>query len=159
MNFSKHCDLCENEMTSFEKGLTCKLTKKKPEFENTCSEIKLDEKFLEKLEIAKQLERFGVDRMEAGFPASSTGDFESVKMIADTIKNSSVIALARSVKSDIDISWEALKNAAEPAIHVFLATSPIHRKYKLSKEPEEVIELAVSMVKYAPYFIFLFCTN
>lgn len=104
---------------------------------------------LEKLEIARQLERFGVDRMEAGFPASSTGDFESVKMIADTIKNSSVTALARSVKSDIDISWEALKNAAEPAIHVFLATSPIHRKYKLLKEPEEVIELAVSMVKYA----------
>src|SRR5690625_668278 len=64
---------------------------------------------LEKLEIAKQLERFGVDRMEAGFPASSTGDFESVKMIAETIKNSSVIALARAVKSDIDTSWEALK--------------------------------------------------
>src|SRR5699024_5571391 len=59
---------------------------------------------LEKLEIAKQLERFGVDRMEAGFPASSTGDFESVKMIAETIKNSSVIALARAVKSDIDTS-------------------------------------------------------
>ena len=90
---------------------------------------------LEKLEIAKQLERFGVDRMEAGFPASSTGDFESVKLIADTIKDSSVIALARAVKSDIDISWEA--------------TSPIHRKYKLLKEPEEVIDLAVSMVKYA----------
>ncbi len=104
---------------------------------------------LEKLEIAKQLERFGVDRMEAGFPASSTGDFESVKMIADTIKDSSVIALARAVKSDIDTSWEALKNAAEPAIHVFLATSPIHMKYKLQKEPAEVIELAVSMVKYA----------
>ena len=104
---------------------------------------------LEKLEIARQLERFGVDRMEAGFPASSTGDFESVKLIADTIQDSSVIALARSVKSDIDISWEALKNAKEPALHVFLATSPIHRKYKLLKEPEEVIDLAVSMVKYA----------
>src|SRR5690625_1120046 len=104
---------------------------------------------LEKLEIAKQLERFGVDRMEAGFPASSTGDFESVKMIAETIKNSSVIALARAVKSDIDTSWEALKNAANPAIHIFLATSPIHREYKLLKEPAEVIELAVNMVTYA----------
>lgn len=104
---------------------------------------------LEKIEIAKQLERFGVDRMEAGFPASSTGDFDSVKMIAETITNSSVIALARAVKSDIDTSWEALKNAANPAIHIFLATSPIHREYKLLKEPAEVIELAVNMVTYA----------
>ena len=104
---------------------------------------------LEKLEIAKQLERFGVDRMEAGFPASSTGDFEAVKAIADTVKEASVIALARSVKSDIDTAWEALKGASSPAIHVFLATSPIHMKYKLQKEPQEVIELAVEMVKYA----------
>lgn len=104
---------------------------------------------LEKIEIAKQLERFGVDRMEAGFPASSTGDFNAVKAIADTIKDVSVTGLARSVKSDIDISWDALKGATEPALHVFLATSPIHMKYKLQKEPAEVIELAVDMVKYA----------
>src|SRR5699024_8477531 len=104
---------------------------------------------LEKLEIAKQLERFGVDRMEAGFPASSKGDFEAVKMIADTIKNTSVTALARSVKSDIDTAWEALKGAEHPALHVFIATSPIHMEYKLQQEPEEVIELAVEMVSYA----------
>ncbi|MBR3117861.1 2-isopropylmalate synthase [Oceanobacillus profundus] len=103
----------------------------------------------EKLEIARQLERFGVDRMEAGFPASSKGDFEAVKAIADTIKNTSVIALARAVKSDIDIAWDALKGAEKPAIHVFLATSPIHMTYKLKKTPEEVMETAVSMVTYA----------
>src|SRR5690625_4664743 len=92
---------------------------------------------LEKLEIAKQLERFGVDRMEAGFPASSQGDFNAVKAIAETMKNTSVTGLARTVKSDIDVAWEALKNAADPRIHVFIATSPIHMKYKLRKTPEE----------------------
>lgn len=104
---------------------------------------------LEKLEIAKQLERFGVDRMEAGFPASSKGDFEAVKMIADTIKGTSVTGLARSVKSDVDAAWEALKGADEPRLHVFIATSPIHMTYKLKKSPEEVIKLAVDMVTYA----------
>lgn len=104
---------------------------------------------LEKLEIAKQLERFGVDRMEAGFPASSKGDFEAVKMIADTVKGTSVTALARSVKSDIDTAWEALKGADEPCLHVFIATSPIHMKYKLQMTPGEVVEQAVEMVRYA----------
>lgn len=104
---------------------------------------------LEKLEIAKQLERFGVDRIEAGFPASSKGDFNAVKAIADTLKNTSVTGLARSVKSDIDASWEALRGAAEPCLHVFIATSPIHMKYKLKKSPQEVVDTAVSMVSYA----------
>lgn len=104
---------------------------------------------LEKLEIARQLERFGVDRMEVGFPASSKGDFDSVKMIADTIKNTSVTALARTVKSDVDTAWEALKGAADPCLHLFVATSPIHMEYKLKKTPEEVIETAVSLVSYA----------
>ncbi|MDL4842203.1 2-isopropylmalate synthase [Aquibacillus rhizosphaerae] len=104
---------------------------------------------LEKLEIAKQLERLGVDIMEAGFPASSQGDFEAVRKIAQTIKNSSVTALARAKKSDIDIAWEALKDAKEPRLHVFLATSPIHMEYKLKKTPEEVIDIAVEMVSYA----------
>ncbi|WP_337018468.1 2-isopropylmalate synthase [Oceanobacillus massiliensis] len=103
----------------------------------------------EKLEIARQLERFGVDRMEAGFPASSRGDFESVKAIADTVKNTSVIGLARTIKSDIDIAWDALKGAEKPAIHIFVATSPIHMTYKLKKTPEEVVETAVRMVSYA----------
>jgi 2-isopropylmalate synthase len=104
---------------------------------------------LEKLEIARQLERLGVDIMEAGFPASSQGDFEAVRAIARTIKNSSVTGLARATKSDIDIAWDALKDAAEPRLHVFLATSPIHMKYKLLKTPEEVMETAVNMVGYA----------
>ncbi|MDR7002870.1 2-isopropylmalate synthase [Neobacillus niacini] len=103
----------------------------------------------EKLEIARQLERFGVDIMEAGFPASSQGDFEAVKAIARTIKNSSVTGLARAVKSDIDIAWDALKDAAEPRLHVFLATSPIHMEYKLMKTPEQVVQTAVDMVTYA----------
>lgn len=104
---------------------------------------------LEKLEIARQLERFGVDIMEAGFPASSQGDFEAVRAIARTIKNSSITGLARATKSDIDIAWDALKDAVEPRLHVFIATSPIHMKYKLLKSPEEVVEIAVSMVEYA----------
>jgi 2-isopropylmalate synthase len=104
---------------------------------------------LEKLEIAKQLERLGIDRMEAGFPASSEGDFQAVKAIADTIKHTSVTALARTVKSDIDIAWEALKGADEPCLHIFLATSPIHMTYKLRKTPDEVIATATEMVAYA----------
>jgi 2-isopropylmalate synthase len=104
---------------------------------------------LEKLEIAKQLERFGVDILEAGFPASSQGDFEAVRTIARSIKNVSVAGMARAVKSDIDISWDALKEAQEPRLHIVLATSPIHMQYKLNKTPEEVIELAVNMVSYA----------
>ena len=104
---------------------------------------------LEKLEIARQLERFGVTRMEAGFPASSKGDFLAVKAIADTIKDTSVTGLARTVKSDVDAAWDALKGAAEPSLHLFLATSPIHMTHKLKKTPEQVIETAVEMVSYA----------
>ncbi|WP_223589478.1 2-isopropylmalate synthase [Neobacillus bataviensis] len=104
---------------------------------------------LEKLEIARQLERFGVDIMEAGFPASSQGDFEAVRAIARAIKNSSVTGLARATKSDIDIAWDALKDAAEPRLHVFIATSPIHMKYKLMKTEDEVVQTAVDMVSYA----------
>ncbi len=107
---------------------------------------------LEKLEIAKQLERFGVDIMEAGFPASSQGDFESVRAIARSIKNASVTGLARANKRDIDVAWEALKEGQDPRLHVFIATSPIHMQYKLNKSPEQVTELAVEMVKYARTF-------
>lgn len=107
---------------------------------------------LEKLEIAKQLERFGVDIMEAGFPASSQGDFESVRAIARSIRNASVTGLARANKKDIDIAWEALKDGQDPRLHVFIATSPIHMQYKLNKSPEQVTELAVDMVKYARSF-------
>lgn len=104
---------------------------------------------LEKLEIAKQLERLGVDVIEAGFPASSQGDFNAVQKIAQTITESTVTALARANKNDIDQAWEAIKEAKKPRIHVFIATSPIHMKDKLKKTPEEVIDIAVEMVKYA----------
>ncbi|NEU29813.1 2-isopropylmalate synthase [bacterium LRH843] len=105
--------------------------------------------FQEKLEIAKQLERLGVDIIEAGFPASSQGDFASVKAIAETVKGSSVTGLARLVERDIEAAWEALKASAEPRIHVFIATSPIHMEYKLKMSPDEVIASSVAAVKYA----------
>lgn len=103
----------------------------------------------EKIEIAKQLERLGVTIIEAGFPASSPGDFEAVHQIAKTVKNSIVTGLARAVKSDIDAVWEAVKIAEQPHVHTFIATSPIHMQYKLKKSPEQVIEQAVEAVKYA----------
>jgi 2-isopropylmalate synthase len=103
----------------------------------------------EKIEIAKQLEKLGVDIIEAGFPASSIGDFNSVKAIAESVTDISVAGLARALKSDIDITWEAIKNAKHPRIHTFIATSDIHMKYKLKKTPGEVYKQAVEMVKYA----------
>lgn len=104
---------------------------------------------LEKVEIAKQLERFGVDVMEAGFPASSQDDFEAVKEIADTVTGCSVTGLARAHYKDIDRAWEALKGGSDPRVHIFLATSPIHMTHKLKKTPDEVVETAVEMVSYA----------
>ncbi|WP_342558958.1 2-isopropylmalate synthase [Metasolibacillus sp. FSL K6-0083] len=106
----------------------------------------------EKIEIAKQLERLGVTIIEAGFPASSPGDFDAVHRIASTVKNSIVTGLARCVQKDIDATWEAIKVAEQPHIHVFLATSPIHMEYKLKKSPEQVVEQAVEAVKYAKKF-------
>ncbi|KIL44743.1 2-isopropylmalate synthase [Jeotgalibacillus soli] len=106
----------------------------------------------EKLEIAKQLERFGANVIEAGFPASSPGDFEAVQKIANTVQNSIVTGLARAVKTDIETSWEALKGGAEPHLHIFLATSPIHMTYKLKKTPDQVVDIAVESVKYAKKF-------
>lgn len=105
--------------------------------------------FEEKMQIATQLERLGVDIMEAGFPGASEGDFKSVQAIANTIKNSSVTGLSRSIKKEIDTSWEALKGGAEPRIHLFLATSPIHMEHKLRMSPQQVIDTAVDSVKYA----------
>lgn len=103
----------------------------------------------EKILLAKQLEKLGVDVIEAGFAAASEGDFQSVQMIANEIKNSTVAVLARTVKGDIDKAWEAVKGAARPRIHTFIATSPIHMEYKLKMEPEEVIKRAEEMVGYA----------
>ncbi|MFB5188900.1 2-isopropylmalate synthase [Alicyclobacillus fastidiosus] len=103
----------------------------------------------EKLEIAIQLERFGVDIMEAGFPASSPGDFKAVQEIASRIKDCSVAGLARATKSDIDAAWDALRHAALPRLHLFIATSPIHMEHKLRKSPDEVVDTAVDCVRYA----------
>ncbi len=103
----------------------------------------------EKLEIAHGLERLGVDIIEAGFPVSSKGDFESVKAVAEVIKNSIVCGLARSVKKDIDAAHEALQNARRARIHVFLATSKIHMEHKLKKSQDEILQMAIDAVKYA----------
>src|SRR5688572_10368300 len=101
----------------------------------------------EKLEIAEQLARMGVDIIEAGFPVSSPGDFEAVKLIADTVKGPSICALARASDGDIDRAWEALEGARDPRIHVFLSTSDIHRKYMLEATEDEIVAQTVSAVK------------
>ncbi|MDP2862199.1 MAG: 2-isopropylmalate synthase [Desulfobacterales bacterium] len=103
----------------------------------------------EKLRIAMQLEKLGVDVLEAGFPAASDGDFEAVSKISERIKNTGVAALARTSRSDIDRAWGAIRTAAKPRIHTFIATSDIHMKYKLNMNREEVINKAVEAVKYA----------
>ena len=103
----------------------------------------------EKLMLARQLERLGVDVIEAGFAASSQGDFDSVQAIGREIKKSTVAVLARAVENDIKVAWEAIKEAKKPRIHTFIATSPIHMEYKLKMAPEEVIKRAVSRVSYA----------
>jgi len=106
----------------------------------------------EKLEVARRLEKLGVDIIEAGFPISSPGDLESVKTIAGIIKNCSVAGLCRSREADIDAAKEALAKAVNPRVHVFLATSPVHMEFKLKMTPDQVLEQAVSAVKYAKKF-------
>ena len=103
----------------------------------------------EKIEVAKQLEKLGVDVIEAGFAIASPGDFVSVKTIAETVKNATVASLSRALKKDIDRAYEAVKSAVSPRIHTFLATSPIHMEYKLKMKPEDVMKQAEEMVRYA----------
>lgn len=103
----------------------------------------------EKIEVAKQLELMKVDIIEAGFAVSSPGDFISVQTVAKEIKDCVVASLARAVQKDIDAAYEAVKYAAAPRIHTFLATSPIHMRHKLKMTPEEVIEKTAYAVKYA----------
>ena len=103
----------------------------------------------EKVRIAKALERLNVDVIEAGFPIASRGDFEAVKAVAETIKNSTICGLCRTDHGDIDRAAEALKRAASMRIHTFIATSPIHMRAKLRMEPEDVLEAAISAVKRA----------
>jgi 2-isopropylmalate synthase len=106
----------------------------------------------EKIEIARQLARLNVDVIEAGFPIASPGDFEAVEMIAGKIDGPIIAGLARCVKKDIEAAKDALKPAKASRIHVFLATSEIHRKHKLQKAKEEIISAAVESVKYAKNF-------
>jgi 2-isopropylmalate synthase len=103
----------------------------------------------EKARIAKQLERMRVDIIEAGFPAASKGDFDSVRAVATLVTESTVCALARTVEHDIDRAGEAIKPAARGRIHTFIATSPIHMQNKLRMTPDQVIERAVWAVKRA----------
>ena len=103
----------------------------------------------QKLEIARQLAKLGVDVLEAGFPISSPGDFEAVHTIAKSVKGPVIAALARALKPDIEAAAKSLAPAKNHRIHIFLATSPIHRKFKLRKAEEEIQRLAVDAVKLA----------
>lgn len=103
----------------------------------------------EKLTIARQLEKWGISAIEAGFPAASPDSFEAVKQISKVISKCAVTGLARLVKSDIDTAYEALKDAKYPQVHVFIATSPIHREFKLKKSKAEILEAIREYVSYA----------
>ncbi len=109
----------------------------------------------EKIEVAKCLERLKVDVIEAGFAISSPGDFESVHTIAKTVKDCSVASLARASVKDIDTAWDAVREATDPRIHLFIATSPLHMEYKLRMTPEQVLEKTATMVAHARKY----CSN
>jgi 2-isopropylmalate synthase len=100
----------------------------------------------EKLEIAQQLARMGVDIIEAGFPIASKGDFESVALIAREVKGSRIAGLARAIEQDVRVCWDAVKRAEAPRIHTFISTSPIHMKYQIKKTPDEVRAITRAMV-------------
>jgi 2-isopropylmalate synthase len=106
----------------------------------------------EKLRMAHQLDRLGVDVIEAGFPIASDGDFEAVQAIATAVRRPIIAGLARACSQDIERAWEALKGAARPRIHVFLATSDIHLKYKLRISREQCLEQARASVRLAKSF-------
>lgn len=106
----------------------------------------------EKVRIAWQLERMGVDVIEAGFPAASNGDFEAVRAVAESVKESVVCGLARAIEGDIRRTGEALQGTGPARIHTFIATSPIHMKNKLRMSPDQVIEQAVRAIKWASQY-------
>ncbi|HEX4880481.1 MAG TPA: 2-isopropylmalate synthase, partial [Limnobacter sp.] len=103
----------------------------------------------EKIRIAKQLEKLKVDVIEAGFAASSNGDFEAIKAIASVVKESTVCSLARANERDISRAGEALAPAERRRVHTFIATSPLHMEVKLRMTPDQVLEQAVKAVKLA----------
>ena len=102
-----------------------------------------------KVRIARQLEKLGVDIIEAGFAAASPGDFEAVRAVAETVKASTVCSLARATENDVRRAGEAVRPARSGRIHTFIATSPIHMQHKLRMTPDQVVERAVSAVKWA----------
>ena len=109
--------------------------------------------FEEKLEVADLLDEMGVDIIEAGFPIASDGDFEAVSAIAKRVKRAVVAGLARASFQDIDRCAEAVRHAQRPRIHTFISTSPIHMKYKLQKEPHEVLEMVRASVERARKYV------
>ena len=106
-----------------------------------------------KLEIAEKLDELGVDILEAGFPISSPGDFQSVEKISKLVKNARVCGLTRAVKKDIDVAAEALKSARRPRIHTGIGTSESHIRYKFNSTPEKIIERAVAAVSHAKKYV------
>ena len=107
----------------------------------------------EKLEIARQLDRLGVDVIEAGFPASSASDFEAVCLIAQEVKRPVICALSSASAEAVDKAWEAIKEAGHPRIHIFLSASDIHLSYQLSKSREEILQLSREMVTRAKNYL------
>ena len=103
----------------------------------------------EKMEIARQLQRMNVDIIEAGFAASSPGDFEAVSNIAKEVKGPIIASLARAHPNDVDQAWRAVEHSERPRVHVFLSSSEIHQMHQLRKNREEVMEMAVTMVERA----------
>ncbi|MDP3259830.1 MAG: 2-isopropylmalate synthase, partial [Thermodesulfovibrionales bacterium] len=103
----------------------------------------------EKIQVAKQLARLGVDIIEAGFAISSQGDFDSIKRIGDEVEGPIICSLARAKEEDIRRAWEALKDARKKRIHTFHSTSDIHLKYQFKVSREEALKRSVEMVKLA----------
>src|SRR5712675_1308392 len=103
----------------------------------------------EKLRLAQQLDRLGVDVIEAGFPIASDGDFEAVQSISASLRRPIIAGLARACTGDVDRAWQALRGAAHPRIHIVLATSDIHLKYKLRITREKCLEQAREAVRHA----------
>ncbi len=103
----------------------------------------------QKIEIAQQLAKLGVDVIEGGFPCSSPGDLQAVRAISQQVKGPVIAALARAVKEDIDIAWEAVREAERPRVHVFLSSSDIHLHKQLRRDRDSALEMAVGAVKYA----------
>ncbi|CAN5762318.1 2-isopropylmalate synthase [soil metagenome] len=107
----------------------------------------------QKIEVARQLSRLGVDIIEAGFPAASPGDLDAVRRIAKEVKGLTVLGLARTGATDIDAAWEAVQHAEDASIHTFVSTSPIHMERKLRKSPDEVVEMARAAVRRCKSYV------